>query len=46
MVFNIAGQEVEKIWDQTLNMGNYWASLDGHNTNGDIVGNAVNLIVI
>lgn len=46
MVFNIAGQEVEKIWDQYMNVGNYRASWDGHNTNGNLVGNSVYFIVI
>jgi flagellar hook assembly protein FlgD len=46
MVFNIAGEEVEKIWDQSMNVGNYRAFWDGHNTNGALVGNAVYFIVI
>jgi flagellar hook assembly protein FlgD len=46
MVFNIAGEEVEKIVDQALAPGNYRFSWDGRNKGGDIVGNSVYFIVI
>jgi hypothetical protein len=46
LVFNIAGQEVEKIVDQALASGNYRFSWDGRNKAGDMVGNSVYFIVI
>ena len=46
MVFNIAGQEVEKLVDQQLSPGNYRFSWDGRNGGGVTVGNAVYFIVI
>jgi flagellar hook assembly protein FlgD len=46
LVFNIVGEEVEKLVDQQLNAGNYRFSWDGKNRAGSIVGNSVYFIVI
>ena len=46
LIFNIAGEEVEKLADQQLNPGNYRFSWDGKNHNGDITGNAVYFVVV
>jgi hypothetical protein len=46
MVFNMIGEEVDKIWDQYTNVGEYRAQWDGRNTSGSIVGNAVYFLVI
>lgn len=45
-VFNLVGEEVEKLVDQTLSPGNYRFSWDGRNSGGAVVGNAVYFIVI
>jgi len=45
-VFNIAGEEVDKLVDQQLNIGNYRFSWDGRNKNGAMTGNAVYFIVV
>ena len=45
-VFNIAGEKVKGLLDQFKSPGNYRISWDGHNDNGDLVGNAVYFIVI
>ena len=46
LVFNIAGEEVEKLLDQDMNAGNYRVFWDGHNRNGALVGNAVYFLVV
>ncbi len=46
LVFNIVGEEVEKLIDQYLNAGNYRVYWDGHNRNGAMTGNAVYFIVV
>jgi hypothetical protein len=46
VIFNMVGEEVEKLVDQQMTIGNYRFSWDGRNTNGDIVGNAVYFIAI
>ena len=46
VVFNMAGEEVEKLVDQQMNPGNYRFSWDGRNRSGDITGNAVYFIVV
>lgn len=46
LVFNLAGEEVEKLVDQQLNAGNYRFNWDGRNRAGTLVGNAVYFIVI
>jgi hypothetical protein len=45
MIFNIAGDEVEKLVDQQLSVGNYRFNWDGRNSAGAIVGNGVYFIV-
>jgi flagellar hook assembly protein FlgD len=45
VIFNIVGEEVEKLVDQQLSAGNYRFSWDGRNSAGSIVGNAVYFIV-
>jgi flagellar hook assembly protein FlgD len=45
VIFNIVGEEVEKLVDQQLSVGNYRFSWDGRNSTGAIVGNAVYFIV-
>ncbi len=45
LIFNIAGEEVEKLVDQYLNTGNYRFSWDGRDSSGDMVGNALYLVV-
>lgn len=46
LVFNMLAEEVEKLVDQSMNPGSYHFTWDGRNRNGDIVGNAVYLVVI
>jgi hypothetical protein len=46
MIFNIAGEEVEKLVDQQLGAGNYRFSWDGKNSKGETVGNAVYFVVV
>jgi flagellar hook assembly protein FlgD len=46
MIFNIAGEEVVKLVDQSLAAGNYRFSWDGTNRNNSIVGNAVYFFVV
>jgi flagellar hook assembly protein FlgD len=46
LIFNIAGEEVEKLVDQQLSAGNYRFSWDGRNESGAMVGNAIYLFVI
>lgn len=46
LVFNIAGEEVEKLMDQDLGAGNYRVFWDGHNQAGALVGNAVYFVVV
>jgi hypothetical protein len=46
MVFNIAGEQVAKIWDQNEPVGNFRVYWDGKNLKGEIVGNAVYFVVI
>ena len=46
VVFNLAGEEVEKLVDQQLGVGNYRFNWDGRNRAGTIVGNAVYFIAI
>jgi len=45
MIFNIAGDEVEKLVDQQLSVGNYRFNWDGRNSAGALVGNGVYFIV-
>ena len=46
IVFNMLGEEVDKLVDQSLNPGSYHFSWDGRNRYGDRVGNGVYLVVI
>jgi flagellar hook assembly protein FlgD len=46
VIFNMVGEEVEKLVDQQMTTGNYRFSWDGRNTNGAVVGNAVYFIAI
>jgi flagellar hook assembly protein FlgD len=46
LIYNIAGEEVEKLADQQLGPGNYRFSWDGRNNAGDLVGNAVYFVII
>jgi hypothetical protein len=46
VIFNIAGEEVEKLVDQQMSPGNYRFSWDGRNSSGAMVGNAVYFIAI
>jgi flagellar hook assembly protein FlgD len=45
LIFNMAGQEVEKLVDQELTPGNYRFSWDGHNRSGEMVGNSIYFII-
>jgi hypothetical protein len=45
-VFNLAGERVRKITDQTESQGNYHFNWDGRNDAGALVGNGVYLVVI
>ena len=45
MIFNMSGQEVEKLVDQQMSPGNYRFYWDGRNTSGTIVGNALYFII-
>jgi hypothetical protein len=45
-VFNLAGERVRKIMDQTESQGNYSFNWDGRNDAGGLVGNGVYLVVI
>jgi flagellar hook assembly protein FlgD len=45
LVFNITGEEVKKIADQQLAVGNYRFSWDGRNAGGSVVGSALYFIV-
>ena len=46
LIFNIAGEEVEKLVDQQLSVGNYRFFWDGRNRSGDMTGNAVYFVVV
>ena len=46
MIFNLAGEEVVKLFDQTMNVGNYRVFWDGKNRKGEMCGNAVYFVVI
>lgn len=46
MVYNILGEEVEKLVDQNMNPGSYHFTWDGRNRSGGMVGNGVYLILI
>jgi hypothetical protein len=46
LVFNIAGEEVDKLLDQNMAVGNYRVFWDGHNRAGAITGNAVYFVVV
>jgi len=46
MIFNIAGEEVAKIVDQYEPVGQYRIYWDGRNRKGEVVGNAVYLVLI
>jgi hypothetical protein len=46
MIFNIAGEEVMKLVDQSLSAGNYRFSWDGTNSHSALVGNAVYFFVV
>ena len=45
LVFNMVGEEVVKLRDQTDSPGNYRVFWDGKNRFGDMVGNSVYFIV-
>jgi flagellar hook assembly protein FlgD len=46
LIYNMAGEEVEKLADQQLSLGNYRFSWDGRNNAGALVGNAVYFVII
>lgn len=46
MIFNIAGEEVAKLMDQSLSPGNYRIYWDGKNNAGAVTGNAVYVVVV
>ncbi len=46
LVFNLAGEEVRKIKDESMSAGNYRSSWDGKNNVGAVVGNGVYFIII
>jgi flagellar hook assembly protein FlgD len=46
LVYNMAGEEVEKLADQQVSPGNYRFSWDGRNKAGALVGNAVYFVII
>ena len=46
LIFNIVGEEVEKLADQQMSPGNYRFSWDGRNSSGAMVGNAIYFFVI
>lgn len=46
IVYNIVGEEVDKVLDQNLAAGNYRVFWDGHNRGNTLVGNAVYFIVV
>jgi hypothetical protein len=46
VVFNIVGEEVDKLLDQNMSVGNYRVFWDGLNKNNALVGNAVYFVVV
>jgi hypothetical protein len=46
LVFNIAGEEVDKLMDQSMTVGNYRVYWNGLNRNNALVGNAVYFVVV
>jgi hypothetical protein len=46
LIYNLAGEEVEKLADQQMSPGNYRFSWDGRNKAGAMVGNAVYFVII
>jgi flagellar hook assembly protein FlgD len=46
LVFNMAGEEVRKLKDEVMNLGNYRVYWDGKNKAGAVVGNAVYFVVV
>lgn len=46
IVYNITGEEVVKLLDQNLAVGNYRVFWNGHNSGNTLVGNAVYFIVV
>jgi hypothetical protein len=46
IVYNMAGNEVRKILDANLGVGNSRAAWDGKNSNGTVVGNGVYFVLI
>ena len=46
LVFNIVGEEVSKLLDQNMAVGNYRVFWNGHNSSNTLVGNAVYFIVV
>ncbi len=46
IVYNVLGDEVYKIIDSNLGVGNSRASWDGRNSKGDMVGNGLYLVLI
>ncbi len=46
MIFNIAGEQVLKLVDQSLAAGNYRFLWDGTNSPGSIVGNGVYFFIV
>jgi hypothetical protein len=46
MVFNIGGEQVVKLMDQSQSVGNYRVYWDGLNKNGALVGNGLYFVII
>jgi hypothetical protein len=46
LVFNIAGEEVDKLLDQSMSVGNYRVFWNGLNRSNALVGNAVYFVVV
>ena len=46
LIYNMTGEEVEKLADQQMSPGNYRFSWDGRNNAGALVGNAVYFVII
>lgn len=46
VVFNVVGEEVAKLLDQNMGVGNYRVFWNGKNSGGTMVGNAVYFIVV
>jgi flagellar hook assembly protein FlgD len=46
LIFNMAGEEAEKLVDQSMVPGNYRFSWDGRNSAGEMAGNGMYFLVI